>query len=180
MLVCKGLNYSFDCNYNETELTKIVFYSIESLLVSLSKVKIDENTLAIRLYWVCELLIESGREQLIWTLVYSTVRNTLKKTDILFECLELFFLKTLIHTVPSKIFSLIVENYVRREKSKVLLKAMVSVDLEGHNVEKYLQLINEKRMTSLFIFLFQNINEEGDYLTPFIKIFANFKFTQNA
>lgn len=34
-------------------------------------------------------------------------------------------------------------------------------------------------MYSLFIYLFQNLNEEADYLTPFIKIFSNYKAAQS-
>lgn len=84
-------------------------------------------------------------------------------------------MKGMIHSVPPDIFNLIVENYLSRNRSKLLLKSIMNLDLEEHNVEKYLEQINEREMYSLFIYLFQNLNEEGDYLTPFVKLFARFQ-----
>ena len=111
-------------------------------MVSLAKAGVDDNTLAIRLFWICELLVESSRQHLLWSLVYSLVKRTLKKEEVMFECLEGFFLKSMIGVVPEDIFLEIVRSYVKRGRSKVLLKAILTVDLQGHNIEKYLQLIN--------------------------------------
>lgn len=81
----------------------------------------------------------------------------------------------MIHVVPPDIFDLIIENYLERNRSKLLLKSIMNLNLEEHNIEKYLEQIIEKEMYSLFIYLFQNLNDEGDYLTPFVKLFARWR-----
>jgi|JI6StandDraft_1071083.scaffolds.fasta_scaffold08071_8 hypothetical protein len=92
--------------------------------------------------------------------------------------MEQFLLKDSLNSdIPSETLSTLIPYFCSRNKQKTLLKALLRVNYEQHDVEKYLQTIGERQMYTLYIYLFQNFSEEDeiDFFTPFVKIFSSFR-----
>lgn len=100
------------------------------------------------------------------------------KLSVFFDCTEQFLLKDSLNSdIPAETLSTLIPYFCSRNRQKTLLKALLRVNYEQHDVEKYLQTIGERQMYTLYIYLFQNFSEEDeiDFFTPFVKLFSSFR-----
>lgn len=128
LLIAKQLNFSFDFTYNESDLSNLIFRAVEAVLESIEKVDAGANIFQIKIYWICELLVESHRETILWGLVFSTLRKQ-NKLSVFLDCIELFILQEqLTEDIPSDTLSTIIPYFCGRNRQKTLLKALLRVD----------------------------------------------------
>ena len=78
ILVFKGVNFSFKFSFSCHDLKNCIFSAVECTISSLIS-SMDSSIVEYRVAWICQLLLETNNESMLWTVVYKKLKEKSKE-----------------------------------------------------------------------------------------------------